>query len=267
MSGDYVHGYSSRETLRLYDQASTLEGLLHKDIIYEAGSRVLEAGCGTGAQTVILCGNNPGSTFFSIDISADSLQKAKSRAIANGCTNVVFQQGDINHLQFPDNYFDHLFICFVLEHLANPEQVLVNLKRVLKPGGTLTVIEGDHGSALFYPESSYAGKTIDCLIRIQQKNGGDPLIGRRLFPLLKNAGYSHVSVSPRMVYADDSNTQIVDGFVRRTFNPMVEGVKEEAIGLNLINPEDWDAGIRDLYQTAQPQGVFCYTFFKGIAYK
>ena len=55
----YVHGYSSKESRRLQDQAQTLTDLLHHDTIYPANSRVLEVGCGVGAQTVILAKNNP----------------------------------------------------------------------------------------------------------------------------------------------------------------------------------------------------------------
>lgn len=267
MENDYVHGYSAREAVRLCDQAATLEILLHNDTLYDSGDCILEAGCGTGAQTVILCRNNPESTFVSVDISSDSLKKAKSRIDNGSFHNVSFQQGDIYNLKFRDNYFDHVFICFVLEHLSDPLMALKSLRRVLKPDGTLTVIEGDHGSALFYPESAYAKKTIECLINIQQKNGGNSLIGRSLYPLLTRSGFQKISVQPRMVCADGSNPQMVDGFVRKTFNPMIEGVKQEAIQSKLITPEEWNAGIKDLYRTSEPDGVFCYTFFKGIAFK
>jgi cyclopropane fatty-acyl-phospholipid synthase-like methyltransferase len=59
MSNKYVHGYSEREALRLHDQAMTLEELLHSDTHYQPGEKVLEAGCGIGAQTVILSKNSP----------------------------------------------------------------------------------------------------------------------------------------------------------------------------------------------------------------
>ncbi len=72
----YVHGYSKRESERLSDQAQTLTALLHDDTRYPPGSRVLEAGCGIGAQTVILAKNSPGAYFTSLDISEDSLQKS-----------------------------------------------------------------------------------------------------------------------------------------------------------------------------------------------
>lgn len=54
-----VHGYDPGEKLRRQDQASTLVELLHSDTTYPEGSRVLDAGCGGGAQTVLLAARNP----------------------------------------------------------------------------------------------------------------------------------------------------------------------------------------------------------------
>src|SRR5258708_3645621 len=82
MRQDYVHGYSQRESTRLFDQASTLTDLLHADTRYPAGSSVLEAGWGVGAQTVPLARNSPGALFTTIDVSAGSLEEARERASA-----------------------------------------------------------------------------------------------------------------------------------------------------------------------------------------
>jgi hypothetical protein len=136
---------------------------------------------------------------------------------------------------------------------------------MLRKGGSITVIEGDHGSAFFHPDSPYARRAIGCLVSLQRETGGNPLIGRELYPLLSRAGFSRVSVSPRMVYADPSRPQLGEGFTRLTFTAMVEGVGKEAIVQGLISRQDWDQGIRDLYRTAGPDGVFCYTFFKATA--
>ncbi len=118
--GDYVHGYSEREAERLGDQARTLTSLLHSDTRYPAGSRVLEAGCGTGAQTVILAKNSPDAEITSVDISPDSIRRAEARVRAEGITNVTFLAGDLFSLPFAPESFDHVFVCFVLEHLADP---------------------------------------------------------------------------------------------------------------------------------------------------
>ncbi|HEY7484154.1 MAG TPA: methyltransferase domain-containing protein [Streptosporangiaceae bacterium] len=264
MTLDYVHGYSASESTRLTDQATTLTELLHADTYYPAGCQVLEAGCGVGAQTVILAGHSPEAAFTSIDISAASLAEARRRVRSAGFTNVAFQQADIFDLPFAADSFDHVFACFVLEHLTDPDGALGALMRMLKPGGSITVIEGDHGSAYFHPDSAHARRAIGCLIDLQRQAGGDSLIGRRLYPLLVRAGYRDVSVSPRMVYVDSSRPALVDGFTRKTFTAMVEGVGDQAVGQGLMDAASWTAGIRDLYRTAENDGTFCYTFFKGM---
>ena len=265
MSGDYVHGYSGREARRLIDQATSLAELLHWDTVFPANSEVLEAGCGVGAQTTTIARNSPQTRFLSIDLSADSLALARERTAGAGITNVAFLQADIFNLPFAQQSFDHVFVCFVLEHLRDPVGALVHLKQVLKPGGSVTAIEGDHGSAYFHPDSADARRAIQCLIDLQAEAGGDALIGRRLYPLLSEAGFKQVTVSPRMVYVDASRPQLVDGFTRNTFNAMVEGVRADAIARGLIDPDSWDRGIRDLHRTTEPDGVFCYTFFKAVA--
>jgi ubiquinone/menaquinone biosynthesis C-methylase UbiE len=267
MSDLYVHGYHSRENERLQDQAGTLADLLHADTAYPAGSTVLEAGCGVGAQTVTLARRSPGARFTSVDVSAESILEAKRRAARAGLTNVEFRQADIFALRFDAESFDHVFVCFVLEHLSQPVEALAILKGLLRPAGTITVIEGDHGSAYFYPESSAARAAIQCQIELQRKAGGNALVGRQLYPMMIEAGFSAVRVSPRMVYVDSSRPDLVDGFTRRTFTAMIEGVREPAIAAGLINPESFDAGVQGLHRTTEADGVFCYTFFKGVGEK
>lgn len=267
MHRTYVHGYDQRENIRLQDQASTLVELLHSDTSYPTGSKVLEAGCGTGAQTVTLARNSPDAKIISVDISEVSLAKAKKNVESAGLTNVQFRQGDIFNLSFKPESFDHVFVCFVLEHLSRPIDALSALRKLLKVGGTITVIEGDHGSAYFYPSSEAARKVIDCQVELQRRSGGNAMIGRELYPLLSQAGYGSVRVSPRMVYVDSSKPDLVEGFTKKTFTAMIEGVRVSALGAGIIDKVTFDKGVEDLYRTTEPDGVFCYTFFKAFAKK
>ena len=262
----YVHGRSDRESLRLHDQASGLGFLLHEGTRYPPGSIVLEAGCGVGAQTLLLAGNNPQAQFVSVDISPESLTRAQECVLREGFTNVTFQQGDICTLPFPDGTFDHVFVCFTLEHIPDPQLALGNLQKVLRPGGTITVIEGDHGSALFYPDTPAAHHVIDCLVTLQQQAGGNALIGRELEHLLTDTKFVEVKVSPRQTYASASIPGSSDA-VKSIFIAMIEGVREQAIAGGLSNPNKWDQGIRDLYRTTEEDGMFCYTFFKAVGVK
>ena len=268
MTDDYVHGYSQRETKRLHDQAGSVRELFHHDTRYPAGSLILEAACGVGAQTVTLARNSPGAYFVSVDRSAVSLAEAACIVEDQRISTVAFSRADIFALPFGKDCFNHVWVCHVLEHLKQPAEALRRLSDVLEIGGSLTAIEGDHGSCYFHPETDEALEAWNCLIRVQASLGADSLIGRRLFPLLSDAGFRDVRVSPRMVYMDRSNPGLMDAFVNLTIIPMVMGVREQALEAGMMNQESWDKGIEDLYEVGRRgDGTFCYTFFKGTATK
>ena len=267
MTQAYVHGYDPRENRRLQDQASTLVELLHSDTVYPDGSSVLEAGCGVGAQTITLASNSPKARITSMDVSDASLGEARKAVQAAGINNVTLRQADIFDLPFPPESFDHVFVCFVLEHLVQPVEALRALKHILKPGGSITVIEGDHGSTYFHPNSDYARRAVHCLVEVQARAMGNALIGRALYPLLIQAGFSQIQVSPRMVYVDSSKPELVEGFTKKTLTAMIEGVRKSSLEAGLISAADFDQGVADLYRTAEADGVFCYTFFKASAVK
>ncbi|MEM6317558.1 MAG: methyltransferase domain-containing protein [Bacteroidota bacterium] len=264
---DYIHGYSNEESQRLYDQANSIADFLHWDSKWASGTTILEAGCGVGAQTKIIAQQNPDCQFTCVDISKKSLNKAKALAKSEGLLNTKFLYEDLTQLSFKAASFDHVFVCFVLEHLPNPQQILQELRRVLKPNGTITVIEGDHGSTYFHPESEKARRVIEAQVVLQRQKGGDADIGRRLFPILQKANFSEIQVTPRQIYVDDAKPQLVEGFTLNTFTAMIKGVKNEAISEQLMTADEFDAGIRALEKTASGGGTFCYTFFKGRAKK
>ncbi len=265
---DYVHGFTPREQERLHDQASTLSELLHHDTRFPPGSLVLEAGCGVGAQTEILAANNPQARLVGFDLSPDSLGQARALVRGRGLGNVRLLRADLFRPPFAEGTFDHLFVCFLLEHLPQPARALASLLPLVRPGGSVTVIEGDHGSCYFHPETEAARAAWNCLIRVQAALKGDSLIGRRLYPLLKSAGVRELAVTPRKVYCDESRPRWMEGFVKKTIIPMVEGVREEALARGMIDEGTWRRGIADLHATGTPpEGTFCYCFFKGVGVK
>jgi SAM-dependent methyltransferase len=169
-------------------------------------------------------------------------------------------------MQFPAETFDHVFVCFTLEHIPDPLVALDNLRKVLRRGGTITVIEGDHGSAIFYPDTPEAHRVIDCLVILQRQAGGNALIGRELEHLLAESGFVDIHVSPRQTYASQNIPDSSEA-VKKIFIAMIEGVREQAIAGGLADPDAWDRGVRDLYRTTEENGMFCYTFFKAVGRK
>ena len=267
MGKAYVHGYDSSEKKRLQDQANTLVDLFHSDTFYSAGSRILEVGCGVGAQTIKLAGKSPNASFLSIDIFEESITEARETLETSGLNNVKFLCADIFNLDIDKESFDHVFVCHVLEHLSQPEKALSILQHLIKVGGTITVIEGDHGSTYFYPDSEAAQKVIQCQVELQKRSGGNSNIGRELYPLLNAVCFKNVRVFPLLVYVDSSKPDLVEGFTKNTFTAMIEGVRESSIAAGLIDKKKFDNGIQALYRTTEKDGVFCYTFFKAIGTK
>ena len=118
MTKAYVHGYDPRESIRLQDQAGTLVELLHSDTAYPPGSMVLEAGCGVGAQTVTLARNSPARASPRRHLRGFAHAGQARGPMRRAFANVQFRQADIFALPFAPGSFDHVFVCFVLEHLS-----------------------------------------------------------------------------------------------------------------------------------------------------
>lgn len=264
----YVHGYGEREAQRLMDQAESVSDLIHHDTEFPPDSRILEVACGVGAQTVAMAQRLPACRFVSFDKIPQSVGLAAERVRTAGLQEVHLLTADLFEAPFKPESFDVLFVSYLLEHLPDPLAALISLKTLLRPGGTLLVVEGDHGSCYFHPDTPEAIRAWKCLIEVQAGLGCDSEIGRRLHPLLQSAGFENVRVSPRMVYADKSRPLMQHQFVLQTIVPMVEGIRTEALAKSLMPPIEWEKGVSDLRETGlSSKGTFCYTFFKASAKK
>jgi SAM-dependent methyltransferase len=265
--GDYVHGYSPREAERLADQANILRDRLHAGVGFAPGSRVLEAGSGTGAQTVALLDACPGIRLTCLDVDAGQLARARERLGPDRAASVTFRHADLlRDGAIEAAAYDHAFVCFLLEHLSRPVDALVALRRAVRPAGTVVVTEGDHGSCRFHPETRESLAVWDALVERQRGLGGDPHIGRRLYGLLTAAGFVDIRVAPVLIYADAGSPELRDGFVRRIIVPMVDGVRADVLATGRIDGATWRRGLADLEATAGgPDGAFCYTFFQATA--
>lgn len=263
--GSYVHGYSAAEEIRLIRQANILAGFIHAGATFAPGARVLEAGCGVGAQTIELAARNPRTRFVAIDRSAKSVHIAQERVAACGLGNVEFQVADIYRLPFADAEFDGAFLCFVLEHLGQVERGLAELRRVLRPDASVQVFEGDNGSVLAWPDDRAIANLSAAVTEHQCLQGGDANIGRRLCPVLRDAGFQRVVVEPCVAYADETRPDWIEGFTRSTFTDMMKPRREAILECGLLTEGEWREGIEALERTTKAGGTFSYTFFRATA--
>ena len=259
-----MHGYSPYEARRLGDQADTLAELLHAGTAYPAGSRVLEVGCGVGAQTVHLVARSPDARLVAVDVSAESLAQARRQSGGprpgagwSGATPTCSTSVPRRRVRPP-------LRLLRAGAPAGPGQALAALRRLLRPGGTITVIEGDHGSAFFHPGSADAQAAIDCQVRLQAAAGGDALIGRRLHPLLPRPDIDDVVVRPRTVYADASRPGWSTASPATPSSPWSNPSGTTA-GRRADHRGRLGSGDRRPAPDRANGGTFHYTFFKALA--
>jgi len=113
------------------------------------GSRVLEIGCGSGVSLCETFANLQNTLdYHAIDLSSEMVQMAQSRMHGQ---NVSIRVADSEHLPFEDASFDRVYSNLVLQLVADPEQMLREVRRVLKPGGraAFSVWNREEKSAFF----------------------------------------------------------------------------------------------------------------------
>lgn len=188
----YVHGYSPAEQRRLVEQAAYWrDRLIAPSLDYAAGERVLEIGCAAGAALGVIATAHPGLELAGIDLEPSQIDCARQHLASLGQHGADLRVGNAQRLPWRDACFDHVFIMWLLEHLADPRGVLSEARRVLVPGGTIVVIETDYASFLTYPECA----DYEYLRRAQYDlfaENGNPIAGRMLGALLVGAGFGNV---------------------------------------------------------------------------
>jgi ubiquinone/menaquinone biosynthesis C-methylase UbiE len=158
----------------------------------QAGSQILDCGCGPGSITVGLAEWAPDGQTVGIDLGAEQLDGARALARDLGLENVTFRQGDIFDLPFEDASFDVVFSQTVLYHIPNTEKALAEIKRVLRPGGLVALRDAITASLIVWPEEPLVREAYGMFSRGAQHSGGNPDVGRQLGTLLHAAGFEEV---------------------------------------------------------------------------
>jgi SAM-dependent methyltransferase len=186
-----VDGLAAALEIRAADpqQRAMLEIYLN-DAVLHAGSRVLEIGCGTGAVTRVLAGWPGVAEAIGVDPSPAFVTKA--RALARGIPTLSFHEADGHAAPFGDGTFDAVVLHTTLCHVREPEAMLGEAVRLLRPGGCLAVFDGDYATATL---ATKAGDPLDvCAEAFREHFVHDPWLVRRLPALLRGAGVTIVRV-------------------------------------------------------------------------
>lgn len=127
-----------------------------------------------------------------VGIDHDAEHVATAREL-HDLPNLRFERGDAAALPLPDRAADVAFLHAVLQHVASPEAVLAETRRVVRPGGIVAAADADMDGYLLHPRSP----DLDAAMALDRRTRRNPEVGRRLPALLLGAGFAEVEYSVR----------------------------------------------------------------------
>lgn len=229
-----------------------------------AGMQVLDLGCGPGTITLGFAGIvNPG-TVTGVDRESSQVEIAQQNAAQQAIANVRFQVANIYQLPFPDNCFDAVFAHAVMEHLQQPLSALQELHRVLKPGGVIGLRSPDWGGFIIAAANPELEKAISYYKLLQQRNGGNPYVGRQLKSLLRQAEFTQIEASASYE-CYESLSAIAEYLALRIED---SATVDRAVEEGWVDERSLQTMSRALREWSQnPDGLFAQAWCEAVGYK
>lgn len=259
----YIHGYSDEEAERLITQAEFLAPWVFDGIELAGVGTLLEVGVGVGAETRLIRRRWPAVRVVGVDISDGQLAHARrvlGDDIAAGRVELVRASGTA--LPLPTASADGAFVCWLLEHVADPAAVLRECARVVRPGGRVFVTEVYNTSFSIEPRRPAVERWFATLSEVQRRAGGHPNIGGALGLHAARAGLE--VVSHRFVpVLGDARDPAARTRLLCYFRDLMKSAEPQIRAARACDERDipsvwqaWEAALAD------PDTVFCYTMAK-----
>jgi ubiquinone/menaquinone biosynthesis C-methylase UbiE len=258
---DYVHGYGTREQRRLVEQAEHWRHRLIRDGTELApGTRLLEVGCGVGAVLAVLGQEFPGIRLTGVDIEPKQLEFARGHLERSG-VEATLVEGDALALPFDDGSFDHVWLMWVLEHIADPPAALREARRVLVPGGAITVIEVDYSTVHAAPSTAALEALFRAMVEGMAAAGWSDA-GKRLPGWLAEAGFREIDPGARTYWWQDEDLAVQASYAADVLESAVEALAR----LPGATEEELRAGLEDLRALPRKPGAgLGWTLHKSAA--
>jgi ubiquinone/menaquinone biosynthesis C-methylase UbiE len=263
----YLHGFTAEEQDRLYRQARFLEYKVHDQLPFRRCRQLMEVGCGVGAQTEILLRHFPELHVTGIDASESNLAAARAHLSGMGWAQGRWDllRMDATRLDFGADRFDGAFLCWILEHVGNPMQVLSEVRRVLRPGSPVAVTEVQNGTFFIDP---YSPNTLAYWMAFndwQLELGGDPFVGAKLGNLLQAVGFRDITTKVRSFHLDNRHAAERAEFIKYWTELLLSGC-EGLLEAGKVSQATVEGMKRELDQVAHDaNAVFFYSFVQARA--
>ncbi len=247
---EYVHGYATPEQERLVRQAEHWrERLIRAGTTLEAGTRLLEVGCGAGAVLAVLGQEFPGVKLFGVDIEPKQLEFARTHLERSG-VEATLAQADALALPFEDESFDHVWMMWFLEHVADPPSALREARRVLVPGGAITAIEVDYGTVRAEPSTPAMEAVFRAMVGGMAAAGWSDA-GTRLPGWLRDAGFRDVDEGERPFWWQGADVDREANYAADVLESAVEALAQ----LPGTTESELRAGLADLRSLPNAPGA------------
>lgn len=262
----YLHGFSNTEQQRLYKQADFLEPWIYNNVDLTPVTKLLEVGCGVGAQTAILLRRFPHLEITGVDASEKQIRQARRRLAGEiREKRVELHLGDASKTKFEDSAFDGAFICWLLEHVPDPVAILKETLRALKPGGLIYCTEVQNASLFLEP---YSPATIKYWFEFNDQQwtmSGDPFVGAKLGNLLQTAGFQNIQTEFLTFHFDSRRPKQRAEFIKYWTELLLSGapalLRSKRVDKHLV-----DEMTKELAHVAKsPESVFFYTAVQARA--
>lgn len=263
----YLHGFSETEQNRLRAQAEFAEYSIFQNINFSGAKKLLEVGCGVGAQTEILLRRFPKLHVTGIDLNEKQLDAAK-RFIGgqpSAANRYEFQQMSADNLSFEAQSFDGAYLCWILEHVPNPAQVLSEVRRVLRPGSEIVITEVMNSSFFLDPYSPNVWKYWMAFNDYQYDHAGDPFIGAKLGNLLTQVGYHQVKTEVKTWHFDNRQPAVRKQAIL-FWTDLLLSAADKLVEEKYVDQEVVTKTKEELGKVANdPNAVFLYSFMQAKA--
>ncbi len=202
MGDTYTHGHHE-SVLRSHRWRTAENSAGYLLPLLSPGMRLLDVGCGPGTITLDLADRVVPGRTVGVDreeaIIAEARRLLESRPIAG----VEFRTADAYALAFDDASFDVVHAHQLLQHLTDPVAALVEMRRVIRPGGVLAVRDSDYGAFVWAPSEPLLDRWMELYHDVCRHNGADADAGRRLLGWAQAAGFTEIQpTSSTWTFAD-----------------------------------------------------------------